>query len=652
MNIFKFYIIFFFLISKAYADKIYYVSSSEGSDLWNGRISQYKGGEYGPVKSLAKVQSLVRSFRKKNPRYNGNIKVLITPGNYVLEKAWSFDSSDDGVNGSVTIYARNGSGVVNITGAYKLEIDNFKPITSECSKCQDATNIIKYQLPDRFFNLLGEFKETDFAYGDMSISDFPSQLYLNGNRLTMARWPNSGQYLYVSRINNQTDFNFISNNEFLPEGLNDESDLWASGFWRWDWQDVIKKVSKFDGKNLKVSFSRPIKTYGISEKSRFYLFNSLSFLDSDGEWFFDRKNNLIYLFYSKMRDKNLNITLPIVKNVLTGNGFKNIHFVGLDFSNARVDVINFQNVSNVVFKDCHIYAGGGSGFSIRDAVNTSINGGEVNDVGLDGIFMSGGDRNALKSSGNIIENVRVHNYAQYIESFKFGINVFGVGFIVRNNSISDAPASAVRMGGNENLLEGNHITRVLKNTNDAGAVYMARDWTQRGNVIRDNIFSNIRSSVKNASFIWAIYLDDGFSGTIIENNQFCNVARGILINGGSDNVVNNNVFRMLDYSAIGIYSLKGDSRAADNDPASLKRTEWSRIINNARPIWRKKYPQIYSLPEDGFGVPRRNKLVENKFFSDVKLPHDIRISDEQIKYQFISKTEVAKRNDGCQFYYE
>ena len=103
----------------------------------------------------------------------------------------------------------------------------------------------------------------------------------------------------------------------------------------------------------------------------------------------------------------------------------------------------------------------------------------------------------------------------------------------------DAPHTAAFFLGNDHILEFNEVYRVCVETGDAGAFYIGRDWTQRGNVVRYNYFHDLAATMEA---IVAVYLDDMACGTTVFGNIISRVHLGVLIGGGRDNIVENNIF--------------------------------------------------------------------------------------------------------------
>jgi len=99
---------------------------------------------------------------------------------------------------------------------------------------------------------------------------------------------------------------------------------------------------------------------------------------------------------------------------------------------------------------------------------------------------------------------------------------------------------AIYFQGNNHVIANNNIHDVVKESNDAGAIYAGRDWTSRGTIIKHNYLHNIKGLKSHGAK--GIYLDDEFSGAKIEGNIFDNIRDAIFIGGGKDNIVDNNLF--------------------------------------------------------------------------------------------------------------
>ena len=185
-----------------------------------------------------------------------------------------------------------------------------------------------------------------------------------------------------------------------------------------------------------------------------------------------------------------------------------------------------------------------------------------------------------------------------------------VCFDLRAYSIHDGPDVAIGLNGNEHLVEHNEIARVCKETDDTGAIYLSYDPTYRGNLIRRNYIHDLGGFSKTG--VIGIYLDDFASGTVVSNNYLCNTIRGIVIGGGSDNRIENNIVRE-SLAAIQI-DARGLTWASD-----MIQGENSAILTLCRntitdsPISLQRYPELSSVFRNDLATPRGNVVRRNLF---------------------------------------
>jgi len=188
----------------------------------------------------------------------------------------------------------------------------------------------------------------------------------------------------------------------------------------------------------------------------------------------------------------------------------------------------------------------------------------------------------------------------------------GVGNVVRHNEIYDLPHTAVFFWGNDHTIEYNEVHHVCMETGDAGAFYLGRDWTQRGSMIRHNYFHHLHGVEGHGGFtdVMAIYLDDWASGTTIFGNIFYKAGRSIMIGGGRDNLVENNIIidgqpaMHVDARGVGWAKYYFDG----TDSTLFKRYQ---AVNAGSPPYAVKYPQLQTLLQDDPELPKGNIIILN-----------------------------------------
>ena len=165
-------------------------------------------------------------------------------------------------------------------------------------------------------------------------------------------------------------------------------------------------------------------------------------------------------------------------------------------------------------------------------------------------------------------------------------------------------------GGIGNGVAGCDIYDACYESNDAGAIYTGRNWTMRGNMIRYNYLHDI-SGFEGKGCV-GIYLDDAFSSAEITGNVFCKVTRAMMIGGGRDNYVINNIFIdcvpsiHVDARGIGWMQYFTDSWIKEaEEKGTISGTAYD------QPPYSTKYPKLVNILNDEPRAPKGNIISRN-----------------------------------------
>jgi len=110
-----------------------------------------------------------------------------------------------------------------------------------------------------------------------------------------------------------------------------------------------------------------------------------------------------------------------------------------------------------------------------------------------------------------------------------------------------------------------------------------------------------------------VYLDDCASGTMVVGNVCYRAGRGVLLGGGRDNTIENNIFVdcrpavHVDGRGLGWAKFWFDGR----DSTLMDRL---RAVNHSQPPYSVRYPELVTLLDDEPAVPKGNKIVRNIYF--------------------------------------
>ncbi len=241
--------------------------------------------------------------------------------------------------------------------------------------------------------------------------------------------------------------------------------------------------------------------------------------------------------------------------------------------------------------------------AINGGTENGVIGCDIYDVATGAISISGGDRKTLTPGGNYATNNYIHHYCRVI-GIGCAISISGVGNRVAHNHIHDAPHHAINFSGNEHIIEFNEIHDVLKETDDAGAIYSGRDWTFRGNVIKHNYIHHIKGP---GGWALGVYFDDNYSSALVYGNVFYKAGVAVHIGGGRDCIVENNIFVESQESVnIGVRDRKWLRHPGHRMYEKLEE------VNYDKPPYSTKYPKLAAILDDGDpGFPAGNVIVRN-----------------------------------------
>ena len=301
--------LFAFLLSVAsYAQHHLYVSATGSDDS--------PGTGAAPFRTIEKAKETARQLKGE---IKEDIIIHIGEGTYYLDKPLVFTSRDGGQGKFYVKYVGDTTGEVIISGG--KQVYGWKP----------ATTPGIYQAPVK----AGNFR----------------QLYVNGKRAIRARYPNKGAFLETKgwdldeqELVLRGDFSHLQGKEGLELKL---FQSWAESYLRV--QNIkVEGISylkyshiTFHDNESQVLFNRPYPVHKPSHRA--YFENEKSFIDQDGEWFFDEKDGMLY--YRPLAGEDpakMEVIYPVTDTLLivkgeNGKEARNLVFKGLSFRYSNWD---------------------------------------------------------------------------------------------------------------------------------------------------------------------------------------------------------------------------------------------------------------------------------------------------------------------------
>jgi len=581
--------------SAASAD--FYVATT-GSD-------ENPGTKEKPFATLERARDAIRELKQAGELPSGGITVRTRRGEYPVSRTFKLTAADSGTQGAPIVYRAYEGEEVRLTGGKALT--GFKPIDNPAilSRIDRAHHdkILQVDLKAQGITDFGELTSRGFG---RPIRPAGLELFFQNKPMQLARWPNGG-WAKIASVPSGKDGGKFTYEGDRPRRWINADDIWLHGYWTWDWAESYEKVKSINTETREIATHKPHGVYGYSVGKRYYALNILEELDEPGEWHLDRKTGVLTFWPPARLDAGKTYVSILEEPVVSLRDVSHVTLRGFTIETTRGTAVEIVGGDDNLVAGCLLRNIGNVAVSIKGGKDNGVVGCEICQTGDGGIRLSGGERRTLTPAGNYAVNNHIHDYSRWVRTYRPAVMINGVGNRIAHNLIHDAPHSAILLGGNEHIIEFNEIHNVCMETSDAGAFYLGRDYTQRGNIVRYNFFYRLgKGSVQ------AIYLDDCSSGTTVVGNVCYRAGRGVLLGGGRDNTIANNVFVdcrpaiHVDGRGLGWAKFWFDGR----DSTLMDRLK---AMNHTQPPYSVRYPQLVTLLDDDPAVPKGNKIVRNIF---------------------------------------
>ncbi|MBK8193003.1 MAG: right-handed parallel beta-helix repeat-containing protein [Lewinellaceae bacterium] len=614
-----------------------------------------------PFATAQQARDAIRKARTKAPEQH--YTVVFREGVYVMPTPFELNAADSGTaQFPVTYRAYNGEKVV-FTGGTVLQTADFRPVAD--------TNMLNRLLPE----VRGKVLQIDLLqagitdFGIMQQHGFgkipepaPLELFINGERQTLARYPNEGALkvgkVYdpgsVPRTGDFSDRGAEFGYEYdRPQRWFQAKDIWLHGRFSFGYNDDHLRVDHIDTTKKTIRTAQP-HLYGVvsgiyvdsgkwSDMAglslrNYYVYNVPEEIDLPGEWYLDRASGKLYLYppdsFLQARVEISMLEDPLVQLKETAH----VNMENICFSTSRGMGIYLENAHHIGIRGCEfanlgtvaISAGqplqhNKQGFSLdgsplldewtsTDFHHISIQNCRIADTGTGGIILTGGDRRSLVPSMNTVSHCEFSGVDRRNHSYAAALKLFGVGIQADHCRFSDLRHMAISLRGNDHVIEHNLFERICTYADDMGAIYMGRDPASRGNIIRSNHFRDIVPA-DGESQVGAVFLDDGICATTVSGNFFERAGStgdkelfgAVFIHGGHGNTVYHNVFLDCDM-AIGNNYWPDDTWKAFLEKPIIRERLLEEVDITSR-VYLDKYPDLNNWFTE-FG-PRLNKVAEN-----------------------------------------
>ena len=589
-------------------------------------------------KPLATFEGAVAKVRELKKTAKDEIIVAFKAGNYGYLDL-ELTSEDAGSEKCPITYCAYGDGEVTFSNGIHITKDEFKPIEDSDKYLFPEANqpaIFKADLSNKTYQ--GDIVRVMQLYGDYYFGNntcnykgdvtFIGNLYDDEQSLELARFPNKKTPLghdQYQALGKEVIFPFdvVATTVFSRrlDTYHSYNNIQFVGEFAAEYESNFAAVDSYDKDTKTLHFQEWISN-GIRYNPKGFLQNISEELDVDGEYWLDVDNKTLYVY----NPTSENYYLATGGTFITMDGSDYISLVGLNFKHSMDEAIKIT-ADNVTIDNAEIM--GIHGSYIRDldrgtfavyvnGMNVTVKNSSLTHLSGGGITLNGGDPDFLISSNIVIDNNYIAYFGQHFQCWTPGIHVFNcVGATISHNEIAETPHQAINFDrdysyiGNarciDNVIEYNYIHDVVYYYADAGAIYTGGCQTNRDNIFRYNLITQVGSGA------WGMYLDDGICDQTVYGNIFHNSGGfGILGGAGRDNYVCGNYVIKAGHSGIDTVPFSIGAKYADMiRDESLERlwtSTWQGTYSTtvgdiptdpaALKIWQDRWPELFEALDE------------------------------------------------------
>lgn len=541
--------------------------AADGSDSNPGTMEA-------PFLTLERARDAVRQVKSGTGLPEGGITVYIRGGTYSRLASFELGEQDSGMAGKLVKYQAYPGETVRLSGGTQLEKSWFGAVTDPAvlERIIDPEARMKVLVADLADHGIADYgvlsRHGYYLANDLSTVP-PMELYVEGQGMTLARWPNQGtvqmdEILDKGPTRKDPDLQqrggTFTYTYDRPQYWTQADDIWLDGIFGYSWEWSYNKIASIDTANKSITL-RYGEMSGLFKNwypDFHFAQNLLEEIDMPGEYYIDRAGGKLYFLpnasFNAAADPEITVTMlktPMI-NALNASY---ITFEDLILENGRDSAAVFMGGTHMLLDRCEVRNFTNSGvllntqsrFYYNDFTGTAgtyngVANSHIHHIGGTAVTVTGGSKGTLEPGNNFVENSHIHDFAYYHKAYNPGVHLSGAGNRMSHNELHDAPHPGVLIFGNDHLVEYNDIYDVCKTFSDLGAIYMnlGESPQERGTVIRRNYFHNIGESKAG---VQGIYPDNFTMGVTIEENIFNQMGNSaILNNGGAHNRTRNNIF--------------------------------------------------------------------------------------------------------------
>ena len=329
------------------------------------------GTQTAPLATLAGARDRLRSLKGANKLPKEGAIVWIRGGAYRLRDTFTLTGADDLSPAPVTYAAYHGE-PVRLTGGQ--EVKGWKPVTDPAILGRlDPTargHVLQTDLKAQGITDYGQMTPRGFA---KPVTPAGLELFFQDTPMTLARWPNAGQWARVAGAASDQGADHFSYEGDRPARWAQAEDAWVYGYWQFDWADSYAKIQGVDAAHHQIRAAQSGDLLSYTPGHRWYALNLLEELDTPGEWYLDRKTGVLY-FWPPSDIKKGRPTVSLTRDLVRLDGVSHVTLRGLTLEACRGDAVTIRGGAHDLVDGCTIRSAGNRGATIAGATDSGVRG--------------------------------------------------------------------------------------------------------------------------------------------------------------------------------------------------------------------------------------------------------------------------------------
>ena len=218
------------------------------------------------------------------------------------------------------------------------------------------------------------------------------------------------------------------------------------------------------------SWGCKVSANSAAGRNTYFLFNAIEALDAPGEWYYEKTTGALYIYYKDAHSDTESIMTafsnPTSFNTMTIQVATNVILDGITFNGASQNCLYIDKCDSVIVQDCTFTNSMNTNLTLFNSTNCAIIYSDFSMAYSTMVNVSDTQSyNALKPSGNIIQNNIFHKPAPYQQ---VGVGFGGCRLIVSHNYFNNTNSTG---SGVECIFEYNLFEGGSKDITDGGFIY-------------------------------------------------------------------------------------------------------------------------------------------------------------------------------------